>query len=174
MTWTTTGPSIQLSNRRRLGLSIAALLLADSLAGYEEHMPSWPPGGGGVLLTVVGHRRPRRSVFCRNRCTVSSKLRGLGISALPPRSTTSTLLLPSPARLSLFTKMETVLPTFCSTFDDIILMASSPSLLHHITAHLYSEFAMINPHHFLGISMTHDRVHCQPPPTGWHVRVPPD
>ena len=128
LTWTTTGPSIQLSNQRRLGLlSIATLLLADSLAGYEEHMPSWPPGGDGVLLTVVGHRRPRRSVFCRNRCTVSSKLRRLGISALPPRSTTSALLLPSPARLSLFTKMETVLPTCCST----LMTSSSWRSLRH-------------------------------------------
>jgi hypothetical protein len=41
--------------------------------------------------------------------------------------------------------------------DDIILTASSPALLQHITRSLHSEFAMTGLgaiHHFLGISVT--------------------
>jgi len=41
--------------------------------------------------------------------------------------------------------------------DDIVLTASSPALLRHITERLNSEFAMIDLgdlHHFLGISVT--------------------
>jgi hypothetical protein len=41
--------------------------------------------------------------------------------------------------------------------DDIVLTASSTSLLRHLTEHLHSEFAMTDLgdlHHFLGISVT--------------------
>jgi len=43
--------------------------------------------------------------------------------------------------------------------DDIIVTASSPALLQHVTSHLHSEFAMTDLgdlHHFLGISVTRD------------------
>jgi len=43
--------------------------------------------------------------------------------------------------------------------DDIIVTASSSTLLQHVTSRLHSEFAMTdlgNLHHFLGISVTRD------------------
>jgi len=43
--------------------------------------------------------------------------------------------------------------------DDIIVTASSPALLQHVTSRLHSEFAMTDLgdlHHFLGISVTRD------------------
>ena len=43
--------------------------------------------------------------------------------------------------------------------DDIIVTASSPALLQHVTSRLQSKFAMTdlgNLHHFLGISVTWD------------------
>jgi hypothetical protein len=46
------------------------MLLADSLAGHEERIPSRPPRGDGVLLAIVGHRRP-----CR--CLLQKSLYGL-------------------------------------------------------------------------------------------------
>ena len=50
--------------------------------------------------------------------------------------------------------------------DDIIVTASSPALLQHVTSRLHSEFAMTDLgdlHHFLGISVTRDSSGCSSP-----------
>ena len=67
---------------------------------------------------------------------------------------------PSKSDASLFVyKVGDELSYLLLYVDDIIVTASSPALLQHVTARLRSEFAMTDLgdlHHFLGTSVTRD------------------